>query len=112
MILMNGTIVTKHFECLQINELLLKMVKDLEDTREVYCGYSYVRTMRDILVGKDDAVIALSFKGKPYYGIYDKLELTTVEKMLDGLVSQNQLSIIYTGRGKLYCTNEYYACAI
>ena len=109
---MNGTIGPKHFECHQINELLLRMVKDLEDTREMYCGYSYVRTMRNILVGKDGAAIAPFFKGKPYYGIYDTLELAAVEKMLDGLVSRNQLSVIYTGRGKLYCTNEYYAGAI
>ena len=111
MILMNGMIKPNQFDCFQLEELLMRMVKDLEDTREIYCGYSYVRTMRNILVGKEDAVIAPFFKGKPYYGIFETLELVAVEKLMDRLVSRNQLSIIYTARGKLYCTN-YYACAI
>ena len=92
-----------------LDQLLLRMVKDLEDTRDIYYGYSYVRTIRNILVGKDGAVIAPFFKGKTYYGVCDTLELATVEKILDGLVSQNQLSVIYIRRGKLYCTNDYYA---
>lgn len=46
----------------RVNELLIAMVKDLEDTREIYHGYSYVRTMRNILIGKEDAAIAPNFK--------------------------------------------------
>ena len=50
------------------SDVLIKMVKDLEDTREIYHGYSYVRTMRNILTGKRSATIAPWFQGKEYYG--------------------------------------------
>ena len=49
----------------RVNELLIGMVKDLEDTREMYQGYSYVRTMRNILIGKEDAVIAPFLRTNP-----------------------------------------------
>ena len=42
--------------------MIIKMIKDLEDTRDKYNGYAYVRTMRNILVGKKDAAIAPYFK--------------------------------------------------
>ena len=42
--------------------LIIRMVKDLEDTRDMYYGYSYVRTIRNILVGKEGALIAPLFK--------------------------------------------------
>lgn len=91
-----------------IGEMVIQMVKDLEMTREKYHGYAYVRTMRNILVGKEDAAIAPHFKDKAYYGIYDYLELEEVEKLLDAFVSANSLSVIFTEHGKLYCTHEYH----
>ncbi len=90
------------------NDMMIKMVRDLERTREDYRGYAYVRTMRNILIGKEDAAIAPLFKGEPYYGHYYKLKLEQVEYMADALVRTNRLKIIYTDRGKLYCTPEYY----
>lgn len=92
----------------RVNELLIGMVKDLEDTREVYHGYSYVRTMRNILIGKEDAAIAPVFKDKPYYGQYKEMTLEVLEMMMDVLVETDQLDIIYTDHGKLYCTHEYH----
>ena len=91
-----------------VNELLIAMVKDLEDTRELYHGYSYVRTMRNILIGKEDAVIAPNFKKKPYYGRYKEMTLEVLELIMDVLVEANQLDVIYTEHGKLYCTHEYH----
>ena len=86
------------------NELFVKMVRDLERTRASYGGYAYVRTMRNILVGKTNAAIAPFFKDEPYYGQYYKLSLDQVEDMADELVAANRLKIIYTARGKLYST--------
>ena len=68
------------------NDLLIQMVKDLEDTREMYWGFPYVRTMRNILVGKETAVIAPAFKGKPYYGVFETLKLSSLEIMMDLLL--------------------------
>lgn len=93
------------------NELIVKMVKDLERTRKFYCGYAYVRTMRNILVGKEGAVIAPYFKNEPYYGQYYRLSLEEVEMMMDQLVRTGRLRVIRTSRGKLYCTPEYYEMA-
>ncbi len=90
------------------NGLIIKMVKDLERTREDYCGYAYVRTIRNILVGKESAAIAPLFKDKLYYGQFFSLRLDEVEYMMDTLVKKGLLKIIYTQRGKLYCTPEYY----
>ncbi len=89
-------------------DMIIKMVKDLEDTREYYRGYAYVRTMRNILIGKESAAIAPLFSDKPYYGQYYSLTLEQVERMMDSLVRSDRLRIIYTDRGKLYCTPEYY----
>lgn len=91
-----------------VTEILIRMVKDLEDTRGKYAGYSYVRTMRNILVGKEDAAIAPYFKGKPYYGLMDELKLEDMERIMDVLVQTGQLDIIYTDNGKLYCTHDYH----
>jgi len=88
--------------------LLISMVKDLEDTREIYHGYSYVRTMRNILIGKDDAAIASFFRDKPYYGQFEELKLEALEHMMDAMTVSGQLCIIYTEHGKLYCTQEYH----
>lgn len=90
------------------NELLIGMVKDLENTRDVYKGYSYVRTMRNILIGKEDAAIAPFFDMKPYYGQFYELSLEELEQMMDVLVKTNQLRVFVTEHGKLYCTQEYY----
>lgn len=90
------------------NELLIGMVKDLEETREKYHGYSYVRTMRNILIGKEDAAIAPEFKGLPYYGQFEELTLEALEQMIDVLVETNQLEVVHTEHGKLYCTKEYH----
>ncbi len=94
----------------QGRNLLIRLVKDLEDTRSEYKGYSYVRTIRNILIGKEDAAIAPFFKGKPYYGQFETLTLERVEQMMDSLVSSYQLDVIRTEHGKLYCTREN-ACA-
>ena len=91
-----------------ITELLLQMVKDLEDTREIYQGYSYVRTMRNILVGKEGALIAPYFQSKPYYGLFDELKLEEAEYYFDNLAKAGLLDIIHTDNGKLYCTHEHY----
>ena len=80
------------------------MLFRFEDTRGKYWGFSYVRTMRNILVGKETAVIAPFFKGKPYYGIFETLQLSSLEMMMDSLVRSGELDVIYTDRGKLYCT--------
>ena len=64
--------------------------------------------MRNILVGKKDAVIAPFFTKKSYYGIYDKLSLNQLEQVMDGLVKDGLLEVIYTNHGKLYCTYDYY----
>lgn len=88
--------------------LIVLMVRDLERTREYYCGYAYVRTIRNILTGKEGAAIAPLFKDKPYYGQYYRLRLDKVEHMMDALVKEGLLKIIYTQRGKLYCSPEYH----
>ena len=94
-------------------DMLVKMIKDLEDTREKYHGYAYIRTMRNILVGKDNAIIAQHFKAKPYYSLFHKLALENTERMMDTLVHMNKIDIVWTDHGKLYCTPEYhnYLCA-
>ena len=88
--------------------MFITMVKDLEDTRDIYGGYSYIRTMRNILVGKEDAAIARYFKGKPYYGVFPSLKLEDLETMMDSFVQANLIDVIYTQHGKLYCTPEYH----
>lgn len=95
-------------EMLHRNELLIAMVRDLEDTREHYHGYSYVRTMRNILIGKEDAAIAPVFKNKDYFGCFQELTLEELERMMDKLVKNNKLDVIHTSHGKLYCTHEYH----
>lgn len=92
----------------RIVELLVAVVRDLEDTRYQINGYSYVRTIRNILVGNPDAIIAPNFKQKPYYGIVDHLTLEETEKLLDNVANTNRLICDYREHGKLYCTPEYY----
>ena len=84
------------------------MIKDLEDTRDIYHGYSYVRTMRNILVGKEDAAIAPYFKDKPYYGSFPHLKLEDLENIMDTFVKANLIDVVLTKHGKLYCTHEYH----
>lgn len=90
------------------NELLIAMVRDLEDTREHYHGYSYVRTMRNILIGKEDAVIAPVFKNKEYFGCIQELTLEELERIMDKMVKNERLDVIHTSHGKLYCTHGYH----
>lgn len=90
------------------NELIIQMIKDLEDTRDIYKGYSYVRTMRNILIGNRQAAIAPYFRDKPYYGQFKNLKLEILEQMLDALVQTNQIDILLTEHGKLYCTHDYH----
>ena len=90
------------------NELIIGMIKDLEDTRDIYHGYSYVRTMRNILIGKKDAAIAPFFEGKPYYGQFKDLTLELLEQIMDVLVETKQIEVVLTEHGKLYCTHEYH----
>ena len=89
-------------------KLFVQMVKDLENTRFKYHGYSYVRTMRNILIANQNAVIAVHFQDKPYYGIFSWLSLGEVEAMMDRVVSTGQLEIVWTDHGKLYCTPDYH----
>ncbi len=86
---------------------LLGIVKDLENTRQIYHGYAYPRTIRNILVGKQNAVIAPFFTKKRYYGLFARLSLDAVSQAMDKLVSLNKITCIYTDRGKLYCTWDY-----
>lgn len=93
----------------RISNLIIDIVKDLENTRDIFYGYSYVMTMRNILIGKEDAIIAPNFKEKYYYGVIDKLTLHELEELMDELVKENLLCVIYSKKGKkLYCTHEYY----
>jgi len=91
-----------------ISVLLIKMVRDLEETREKFSGYAYVRTIRNILVGKEDAIIAPHFHEQTYYGMLDYLTLEETEGLMESLVKTNQLAYIFTEHGKLYCTLEYH----
>ena len=88
-----------------VKEVLIQMVKDLEDSSDKYCGYAYVRTMRNILIGNKDACIAPFFQGKQYYNLINSLKLEELEKIMDRIVREGDLNILY---GKLYCTHEYY----
>lgn len=92
----------------RVLDLLVNIVRDLEDTRIEIQGYSYVRTIRNILIGKQEAVIAPNFKGKPYYGVLKSLTLEETESLLDAAVNANKLICDYRAHGKLYCTIEYY----
>ena len=87
---------------------IIKLVKDLEDTREEYGGYSYVRTIRNILEGNENSEIANHFSNKEYYGAYEFLSLSRAEEIMDELVAEGKLKVILAKRGKLYCTKEYY----
>lgn len=84
------------------------MVRDLEESQERYNGYAYIRTMRNILVGKKDACIAPYFIEKQYYGLVSKLKLEELENIMDRLVVNGELDVIYTEHGKLFCTHEYH----
>ena len=90
-----------------IKNLMISMIKDLEDTRDIYGGYAYVRTMRNILIGKEDAAIAPFFKGKQYYGIVKDLKLEDVQIIMDRLEEANEIDVVFTNHGKLYCTHAY-----
>lgn len=94
--------------------LIVSMVKDLEDTRDKYQGYSYVTTMRNILVGKPDAAIAPYFRGKIYHGIINKASKEDVEETMESMVNRGILCYVISETGKkLYCTNEHhdYLCS-
>ena len=76
----------------QIYKFVIEIVQDLENTREDIHGYPYVRTIRNILIGKEDAIIAPNFKNKQYYGLVNELTLQETEKILDYLVVTNQIT--------------------
>jgi hypothetical protein len=92
-------------------ELILQMVKDLENTSWTYHGYAYKRTMRNILIGNKNAYIAPCFTDKPYYGIFRSMTLQQVESMADELVASGRLSYVLTNRGRLYLSIPYQECA-
>jgi uncharacterized protein YpbB len=92
----------------RISRLLIRIINDLENTQDYICGYSYCRTIRNILVGNPKAVIASNFTDKQYYGIIDHLSLRETEIMLDYLVKSNQVTCTFTEHGKMYCTFDYY----
>lgn len=104
----NSTSVIETGQDKRMNALYVQMIKDLEDTRDVYKGYSYIRTMRNILIGNERAVIAPHFRDKKYYGQFKKLKLEAAEHIFDYLAQTNQIDIIFTEHGKLYCTHDYY----
>jgi hypothetical protein len=93
---------------MQISEFLIGIINDLEDTQEYVSGYSYCRTVRNILVGNPKSVIASNFTNKQYYGIIGSLSLKETEELLDYLVKLNQITYMFTKRGKMYCTFDYY----
>jgi hypothetical protein len=92
----------------QVRKLLIGIINDLENTQDYICGYSYCRTIRNILVGNPKAVIASNFTDKQYYGIAEHLSLKETEGMLECLVKSNQVTYIFTEHGKMYCTFDYY----
>lgn len=85
---------------------ILQIIKDLENTREKYWGFAYVRTIRNILIGKENAAIAPNFSDKNYYGIIDHLRLDELEFIMDTMVGWHLIDIVYTNHGKLYCSEE------
>lgn len=93
---------------MRISKLLQEIISDLENTQEYVSGYSYCRTIRNILTGNPKAVIASNFTNKQYYGIVEHLSLKETEEMLDYLVKSNRITYIFTERGKMYCTFDYY----
>jgi uncharacterized protein YpbB len=92
----------------RVSELLIEIINDIENTQDYIFGYSYCRTIRNILVGNPKAVIAANFTDKQYYGLVDRLSLKETEEMLDWLVKSNQVTYIFTEHGKMYCTFNYY----
>jgi uncharacterized protein YpbB len=93
---------------MRVSKLLLEIINDLENTQDYIRGYSYCRTIRNILVGNPKAVIASNFTDKQYYGIVEHLSLKETEGMLDCLVKSNHITYMFTERGKMYCTFDYY----
>lgn len=91
-----------------ISKLLIGIINDLENTQDYICGYSYCRTIRNILVGNPKAVIASNFTNKQYYGLVKHLSLKETEEMMDDLVKSNKVTYIFTGHGKMYCSFDYY----
>lgn len=89
------------------DELILLMIRDLENTKNIYHGYAYKRTMRNILTGNKGAAIAPCFTDKPYYGISRSMTLKQMENIADALVASGKLSFVLTSRGKLYCSRSY-----
>jgi hypothetical protein len=93
---------------MRVSKLLLEIINDLENTQDYIRGYSYCRTIRNILVGNPKAVIASNFTDKQYYGIVEHLSLKETEGMLDCLVKSIHITYMFTERGKMYCTFDYY----
>lgn len=91
----------------RIQELLVDILKDLENTQRYIHGYGYRRTIRNILTANKDSVIAPYFREKRYYGIIKYLSLEDTENMLNQLVEDNAITCIATERGKMYCTFSY-----
>lgn len=92
---------------MNLDKLIVDLIKDLELTRYKYHGYAYVRTIRNILTGNKDAVIAPNFSNKAYYGIYHYLSLENTARILDDLVREYKLDYVFTDHGKLYKSLEY-----
>lgn len=89
-------------------ELLIEIVKDLEKTREELSGYAYVRTIRNILTGNANAIIAPAFCNKKYYGLMSNLSLQEAEEMMEHLLKTKQLTCLDTNHGRLYCSFAYH----
>lgn len=92
---------------MNLDRFLVDLVRDLELTRYKYHGYAYVRTIRNILTGNKDAMIAPNFVGKSYYGIFTYLSLEETKNMLDKLVRDYKLDYEFTSHGKLYRSFNY-----
>ena len=87
----------------ELESLLVQMVKDLEETAWKFHGYAYPRTIRNILIGKEDAEIAPNFKGKPYHGIASKdLKIVDASDILDGMVAKGYLDSFISDRNVHY----------
>jgi uncharacterized protein YpbB len=93
----------------RVCKLLIGIINDLENTQDYICGYSYCRTIRNILVGNPKAVIASNFTDRQYYGVLEHLSLKETEEMLDSLVKSNYVTYLFTEHGKMYCTFDYYS---
>ena len=91
------------------DDILVALVKDLEDTRDIYHGYAYIKTIKNILIGNNKSIIAPCFQEKSYYGICRSATRKDIKNLMDNLVEKGKLYADYRDKKVLYCTEEYLA---